>query len=80
MRIGYLGPPGTFSEEALRGDPSLPGGAEPIPLPTVHGVVVAVADGEVDRALVPIENSLEGSVNEAVDALVHDAPGVRIIG
>lgn len=80
MRIGYLGPAGTFSEEALRGDPSLPADAELVPLPTVHRVVVAVADGDVDRALAPIENSLEGSVNEAVDALVHDAPGVRIIG
>lgn len=80
MRIGYLGPAGTFSEEALRGDPALPAGAELVPLPTVHRVVLAVADGEVDRALAPIENSLEGSVNEAVDALVHDAPGVRIVG
>ena len=74
MRIGYLGPAGTFSEEALRTDPRLPAGAELVPLPTVHRVVVAVAEGEVDRALAPIENSLEGSVNEAIDALVHDAP------
>ncbi len=79
-RVGYLGPAGTFSEEALRTDPLLPAGAELVPLPTVHRVVVAVADGEVDRALAPIENSLEGSVNEAVDALVHDAPGVCIVG
>lgn len=80
MRVGYLGPAGTFSEEALRTDPRLPAGAELVPLPTVHRVVTAVADGEVERALAPIENSLEGSVNEAVDALVHDAPGVRIVG
>ena len=80
MRVGYLGPAGTFSEEALRTDSRLPPDAELVPLPTVHRVVVAVATGEVDRALAPIENSLEGSVNEAVDALVHDAPGVRIVG
>ncbi len=80
MRVGYLGPAGTFSEEALRTDPRLPADAELIPLPTVHRVVLAVATGEVDRALAPIENSLEGSVNEAVDALVHDAPDVRIVG
>lgn len=79
-RVGYLGPPGTFSEEALRGDPQLPDGAELVPLPTIHGVVVAVAEGDVDRALAPIENMLEGSVNEVVDALLHDAPGVRIAG
>ena len=80
MRIGFLGPAGTFSEQALHASPGIPADAELVPLPTVHRVVVAVADGEVDRALAPIENSLEGSVNEAVDALVHDAPGVRIVG
>lgn len=79
-RVGYLGPPGTFSEEALRSDPLLPAGAELVPLPTIHGVVAAVAAGEVDSALAPIENMLEGSVNEVVDALVHDAPQVRIAG
>ncbi len=80
MRIGYLGPAGTFSEEAVRSEPSVSASDELIPLSTVHQVIVAVAGGEVDRALAPIENSLEGSVNEAVDALVHDAPGVRIVG
>ncbi|HVP02870.1 MAG TPA: prephenate dehydratase [Solirubrobacteraceae bacterium] len=84
MRLGYLGPEGTFSEEALRRSLALAGvragEAELVPLPTVHAVVLAVADGEVNRALAPIENSLEGSVNEAVDALLHEAPGVRIVG
>ncbi len=80
MRIAYLGPAGTFSEQALRGEPSVPADAELLPLSTVHQVVVAVADGTADRALAPIENSLEGSVNEATDALVHHAPEVRIIG
>ena len=80
MRIGYLGPAGTFSEQALRSEPGVPADADLVPLSTVHQVVLAVADGEVDRSLAPIENSLEGSVNEAVDALVHDAPGVRIVG
>jgi prephenate dehydratase len=78
-RIGYLGPAGTFSEWAVR---EVIGEApdELVPQPTVHRVVMAVAGGDVDRALAPIENSLEGSVNEAVDALVHDAPDVRIVG
>jgi prephenate dehydratase len=80
MRIGFLGPAGTFSEQALLSEPSVPPDAELVPLATVHQVVVAVAGGDVDRALAPIENSLEGSVNEAVDALVHDAHGVQIVG
>ena len=40
MRVGYLGPAGTFSEEALRTDPRLPAGAELVPLPTVHRVML----------------------------------------
>jgi len=81
-RVGYLGPPGTFSEEALRSSADRAGvaDAETVALPTIREVVLAVARGEVQRAIVPMENSLEGSVNEAVDALVHDAPLVRIIG
>ena len=74
MRIGFLGPAGTFSEQALLSEPSVPRDAELVPLATVHQVVVAVADGDVDRALAPIENSLEGSVNEAVDAVLTIAP------
>lgn len=83
-RIGYLGPAGTFSNEAALASLGLAGtdvaGAELVPEPTIHAVVMAVESGEVDRGLVPIENSLEGPVSEAVDALVHDAPNVRIVG
>lgn len=79
MRIGYLGPPGTFSEQALVASGQADGG-ESVPLPTVRETIVAVQEGAVDRAIVPIENSLEGTVNEAIDALVHEAPDVRIIG
>jgi prephenate dehydratase len=78
MRVGYLGPPGTFSEAALRA--SVLSGGEHVPLPTIREVVLSVAGGDVGYAVVPFENSLEGSVNEALDALVHDAPGVRIVG
>jgi prephenate dehydratase len=79
VRIGYLGPPGTFSEQALL-ESGEAAGAETVALPTVRETVVAVQAGEVDRAIAPIENSLEGTVNEAIDALVHEAPDVRIIG
>ena len=84
MRIAFLGPEGTFSQEALRTSIALAGPgaeqAELVPVATVHAVVQAIASGDADRAVVPIENALEGSVNEAIDALLHDAPGVRIIG
>ena len=79
MRIGYLGPPGTFSEQALL-ESGEGAEAQAIPLPTVRETIIAVQEGEVDRAIVPIENSLEGTVNEAIDALVHEAPDVRVIG
>jgi prephenate dehydratase len=79
VRIGYLGPAGTFSHEALL---SGPGGsdAEAVPLSTVHDTVMAVQRGDVDRSVVPIENSLEGAVNAALDALALDAPDVEIVG
>lgn len=79
MRVGYLGPPGTFSEEALRASPHAHG-MEGIPFPTIHATVMAVQEGTVDRALVPIENALEGAVNATLDALAADAHGVAVIG
>jgi prephenate dehydratase len=79
MRLGYLGPPGTFSEEAVRA--AVPGdGADLVPLPSIHETVMAVQDGAVDRALVPIENSLEGGVSATLDALAVDAREVTIVG
>jgi prephenate dehydratase len=78
MRVGFLGPAGTYSEEAALADggPDL----EPVPLPTVHDVVAAVGERRVERALVPIENSLEGSVNATLDALAQGDGGVQITG
>ena len=68
MRLGHLGPAGTFSEEAARGT-ALHVGAELVPYPSVPATIGAVLAGDVDRALVPIENSLEGTINATVDAL-----------
>ncbi len=76
MRVGYLGPPGTFSEEAL-GRCELVSGAERRDYPTIAEAIEAVAKGEVEMSLVPIENSLEGSVHVTLDTLVH-RPGLRI--
>ncbi|HZU07554.1 MAG TPA: prephenate dehydratase [Chloroflexota bacterium] len=79
MRVGYFGPEGTFTEEALltatRGLE-----LETVPLPTIYDAVMAVHSGEVERTLVPIENSLEGSVNATLDALAMETEDVVIVG
>ena len=67
MRAGYLGPQGTFSEEALLA--TAPAGSEAVPFPTVDAVVRAVEDGTVERGVVPIESAAEGSVDATLDAL-----------
>jgi prephenate dehydratase len=77
VRVAYLGPAGTYSEEALRA--SAPGPVEEIPYPTIFDTVMAVHDGEVDRAVVPIENSIEGAVAVTLDTLALDATDVRIV-
>jgi prephenate dehydratase len=77
--VGYLGPEGTFTHEALMADPAA-GSFELRPLPTVYDTIMAVQQGRVERALVPIENSLEGSVNATLDTLAVEAGGVAIIG
>jgi prephenate dehydratase len=76
MRVAYLGPAGTHSEEALRA--SAPSGADPVPYPTIYDAVMSVEEGAAARAVVPIENALEGSVAVTLDTLVLDAERVRI--
>jgi prephenate dehydratase len=76
LRVGFLGPPGTHSEEALRA--SAPEGVEGVPLPTIYDAVMAVQEGGVERAVVPIENALEGSVGITLDTLALEAQDVRI--
>jgi len=70
-RVGFLGPVGTFTEQAVRSQPDLLR-AEHVPYRTVPDVLDAVRDGEVDLGLVPIENSIEGTVNFTQDALAFD--------
>ncbi len=67
-RVGYLGPAGTFSEEALLGS-ARPGSYEPVAIATIYDTVTAVRDGTVRWAVVPIENSLDGSVTVTLDLL-----------
>jgi prephenate dehydratase len=78
-RVAFLGPEGTFTEEALLASPQADQ-LEPVPEPTVYECVMAVHAREVDQAIVPIENSLEGSVNATLDALVFETEEVTIIG
>ncbi len=79
MRVTFLGPAGTFSEDALR---AAVGEAEidARPAPTVYDAIRAVAQGEAERALVPFENSIEGAVRSTLDTLAFDAPSVTIAG
>ncbi len=77
MRVGFLGPAGTYSEEALRA--SAPDGVEEVPYPSIYDTVMAVHDREVDRGVVPIENALEGGVSITLDTLALDAPDVQIV-
>lgn len=79
-RVGYLGPAGTFTHEALLAAGLGAPPREAVPLSTVHDAVVAVRAGAVAHALVPIENSLEGSVNATLDALVAGPRDVAIVG
>jgi prephenate dehydratase len=70
-RIGFLGPPGTFTEEALLAQPDW-SSAEPVAYPTQGEVLAAAQEGEVDLGFVPIENSIEGTVNATLDGLIFD--------
>jgi prephenate dehydratase len=80
MRIAYLGPAGTFTEDALREALDRDAEFERLRTPTIHEAVLAVERGEADRALVPFENSIEGSVRSTLDALAFDAERVTIVG
>src|SRR5215207_11744932 len=71
VRVGFFGPFGTFAEQAVRSQSDL-GAAELVDYPTVPDVFDAVAGGEVDCGVVPMENSIEGVVNFTQDALAFD--------
>lgn len=79
MRVAYLGPAGTFTEDAL-GEAMPAGGFESVRTPTVHDAIVAVERGEAERAFVPFENSIEGSVRSTLDTLAFDTEAVTIVG
>src|ERR1700744_1037841 len=81
MRVGYFGPAGTYTQEAMLTSVAELGiEVEEVALPTIYDTVMAVPDGRWQRGLVPIENSMEGSVNATLDALAHDTERVEIVG
>lgn len=77
MRIGYLGPGGTFTEEAaIKWAGERP---KRIAFDTLKLVIMAVPQGEVDESIVPIENFLEGGVDSTSDTLIR-LDGIKIRG
>jgi prephenate dehydratase len=66
MPYAYLGPEGTFTEAALR---AVDASAEALACPTIQAALAAVRDGTADRAVVPIESSVEGVVTATLDDL-----------
>jgi prephenate dehydratase len=78
-RVGYLGPEGTFSEEALLAS-AVADAIDPHPLASIPQTVAALRSGEVRWAIVPIENSLEGSINATLDLLAGEPGDVAIVG
>lgn len=71
-RIGYLGPSGTYSEEAAMLFSQQVADSHRIPFPDIPAVIRAVAEGGIEYGIVPLENSWEGSVNITLDTLAHD--------
>ena len=76
LRIAFLGPFGTFTEQAVRQVASPD--AVLLPMTSAPQALAAVRNGQADRAVVPIENSIEGGVNATLDALAHGQPLVIV--
>ena len=70
MRLGYLGPAGTFTEVATQ---SYDHSAERVAFPSNASIVDALTDSIVDYGVLAIENSLNGSVPDTLDLLIHES-------
>lgn len=84
QRIGFLGPTATFTEEALhatlrRLPEEVAAGITTVPYPSIEDTIHALAEGEVECVLVPIENSIEGSVSVTVDLLAWEIDNLQIV-
>jgi prephenate dehydratase len=78
-RVGFLGPAGTFTEEALLSSAAADA-VEPVAFATIYDTVVAVRRREVQWAVAPIENSLDGSVTVTLDLLADEHGDLEIVG
>lgn len=74
-RVAFQGERGAFSEEAILR--KFGRGVRPIPFPTLTEVFESVENGRSNAGVVPIENSVEGSVNETYDLLLTAAVTIR---
>lgn len=72
MKVGYLGPVGTFSEQAALNYINQYENVELKIFPTIRAVLDAVENGVVDEGVVPFENSIEGVVTTTIDGLIFD--------
>lgn len=72
LRVGYLGPPGTFSEQALMTQPDL-AAAQLVDLPSITEVIESITAEDIDLGVVPLENAIEGAVTVTLDSLTFDA-------
>jgi prephenate dehydratase len=70
-RVAFLGPPGTFTEQALLSQPDLASG-ELVPIRSIEETIFEVDEGRAEFGVVPIENAIEGSVNVTLDTLAFD--------
>ncbi|HEY1687382.1 MAG TPA: prephenate dehydratase [Solirubrobacteraceae bacterium] len=78
-RVGHLGPQGTFTEEALLAG-AQPGACRPVAQETIQDTILALGRGEVEWAIAPIENSLDGTVTVTLDLLVDLVDEIQIVG
>ena len=70
-RVGFLGPSGTFTEQVLLREADLAAG-QLIAYPLMTDVLFAIAEGDIDLGVVPVENAIEGTVNATVDTMAFD--------
>lgn len=77
-KIGFLGPTGTWAEEALLAGTRV-ATEDTVAIPSVYDVIAAVASGEVEQGIVPMENSIEGSVSTTLDVLAFEFDNVFIV-